>query len=138
MRSKAIVRSLGLVLCALAGTAAAAESWSPFAEADVVHIVTHDADGAVRDTKVWLVVVDGDAYVRTNDSRWLANIRRGSPVALTLEGVVRPVSAEEQGDAAIRERVEAAYLAKYGRRQRILSALRISEPTVLRLRPKAP
>jgi hypothetical protein len=121
---------------ALAAAPAAASDWSPFAETDVVHVVTTDEDGAERDTKVWFVVVDGDGFVRTNDSRWLANIRRGSPLALRLEEVERPVAAEEVSDAAVAAAVEEAFKQKYGLVQRVMSVFRMREPTVLRLRPK--
>jgi hypothetical protein len=115
---------------------ASATDWSPFAEADVVHVVTQDADGAERDTKVWFVVVEGAGFVRTNDSRWLANIRRGSPVALRLEGVERAVAAEEVADVAVTAAVEEAFQAKYGFVQRVMSAFRLREPSVLRLVPR--
>jgi hypothetical protein len=108
--------------------------WSPFAEADVVRIVTQDEDGAERDTPVWFVLVDGAGFVRTNDSRWLANIRRGSPITLRVGETSRPVTAEEVGDTAVTEAVEEAFKAKYGLVQRVMSAFRMREPTVLRLR----
>jgi hypothetical protein len=126
---------LALALASLAGPAAAV-GWSPFAEADVVRIVTQDADGSERDTPVWFVVVEGDGFVRTNDSRWLANIRRGSPVALRLEGVERAVAAEEVADPAVSAAVEEAFKAKYGFVQRVMSAFRVREPSVLRLVPR--
>jgi hypothetical protein len=130
---------IGLALAlAVVGGAGAEESWTPFAETDVVHVVTRDEDGAERDTKVWLVVADAFAYVRTNDSRWLANIRRGSPVALRVDAVERAVTAEEVADPAVCAAVEAAFKAKYGFMQRVMSAFRLREPTVLRLAPKAP
>jgi hypothetical protein len=47
-------------------------------------------------------------------------------------------SAEEVSDEALRARVEEAYKAKYGTLQRVMSALRLREPTVLRLSPAAP
>jgi hypothetical protein len=127
---------LSLALWLVAAPAAAPSDWSPFAESDVVHVVTRDEDGAERDTKVWFVVVEGDGFVRTNDSRWLANIRRGSPVALRLDAVERPVAAEEVSDGGVTRAVEEAFKEKYGFVQRVMSALRTSEPTVLRLRPK--
>jgi len=133
MRHLWLAGLLGLV----AAPAAAPTAWSPFAEADVVRIVTQDADGAERDTPVWLVVVEGAAYVRTNDSRWLANIRRGSRVALRLDETTRVVSAEEVRDPDVTVQVEEAYKQKYGFVQRVMSALRLREPTVLRLRPTA-
>ncbi len=130
--------AVALALAALAAPRAAAESdWAPFAAADVVRIVTQDEDGDERDTPVWIVFVDGAAYVRTNDSRWLANIRRGSRVALRLDENARPVSAEQVADPAVTARVEAAFKAKYGFLQRVMSFFRIREPSVLRLREKA-
>ena len=125
-----------LALALLAGPAAAEADWRPFAEADVVRIVTQDEDGAERDTAVWFVVVEGDGFVRTDNSRWLANIRRGSGVALRLDETERPVSIEEVSDAAVTGAVEAAFKTKYGFVQRVMSAFRMREPVVLRLREK--
>jgi hypothetical protein len=127
-----------LLVCLASPAWAEAVDWSPFAGADVVHVVTQDEDGAERDTPVWFVVVDGAGFVRTNDSRWLANIRRGSGVALRLDAVERAVTAEEVGDALVNAAVEEAFKAKYGFVQRVMSAFRIREPTVLRLLPKSP
>jgi hypothetical protein len=126
------------VLLTLSTTARAEPDWSPFAEADVVRIVTQDEDGAERDTPVWFVVVDGAGFVRTNDSRWLANIRRGSRVSLRLDDSERPVTSEEVNDAAVTGAVEEAFKVKYGFLQRVMSTFRMREPTVLRLRPEMP
>ena len=125
-----------LALLWLATPAQAASDWSPFAEADVVRIVTRDEDGAERDTPVWFVVVDGAGFVRTNDSRWLANIRRGSSVALRFDRSERAVTAEEVSDATVTGAVEEAFKAKYGWVQRVMSTFRMREPTVLRLRER--
>ncbi len=125
-----------LVLLALAAPAFAEPDWSPFAEADVVVIVTQDEDGAQRDTPVWFVVVDGTGFVRTNDSRWLSNIRRGSRVALRLDETERVVTSEEVSDAAVTGEVEEAFKEKYGWFQRLMSTFRMRQPTVLRLREK--
>ena len=132
------MRSISLAVALLLGAAAAAAAtpWSPFEEASVVHVVTQDEDGAERDTPVWFVVVDGAGYVRTNDSRWLANIRRGSRIVLRLDETERPVTGEEVSDAAVTGAVEEAFKAKYGLVQRMMSALRMREPTVLRLRER--
>ena len=127
-----------LVLLALAAPAVAQPSWSPFADADVVRIITQDEDGAERDTKVWFVIVEGAGFVRTNDSRWLANIRRGSSVALRLDESERAVTSEEVSDAAVTGAVEEAFKEKYGWFQRLMSTFRMREPTVLRLREKTP
>jgi len=129
--------ALCLLLGALLAAPAAAFDARAVADRDVVVVVTRDADGARRDTRVWIVALDGRAYVRTGDSRWLANIRRGSPVALRVgdgpeEEAVR---AREVDDPGLEARVEAAFIAKYGFLQRVMSLLRLSEPTVLELTP---
>ena len=131
------MRAFVLAFLVCLAAPAVASDWAPFAEADVVRVATQDEDGAPRDTKVWFVVVGGDGFVRTNDSRWLENIRRGSPVALRLDAEEQPVTAEEVGDAAVTAAVEEAFKTKYGFVQRVMSAFRMREPTVLRLRPKA-
>lgn len=123
------------IACVLAAPAWAFD-WQPFAEADVVEILTHDEDGAARETKVWIVVLDESGYARTNDSRWLANIRRGSEVSLRLGELTLRAHAGERAEPALCERVERAFLEKYGTMQRIMSALRFSEPTVLELVPE--
>jgi hypothetical protein len=134
-----VARSSALALLALVAALAAAspargaDPWAVFARTGTIEIVTHDADGELRETPIWIVVLDGSGWVRTNDSRWLANIRRGSPIELRAEGEVLRVSAEERSDPADSERVEAAFKEKYGWVQRVLSAFRMRQPTVLRL-----
>ena len=131
-----------LVLAASAAAAsdsvsepASKADWSPAREESVVEIVTTDADGELRETSVWIVVLEDAGYVRTNDSAWLANIRRGSPIRLRAGTLEQSVRASEIDDAATRERVEEAFKAKYGTFQRMMSALRMREPSVLQLTP---
>lgn len=117
-----------------AGAAARAQAdWTPFADIQVVQILTDDEDGERRETSVWITVLDGRGYVRTNDSRWLANIRRGSPVALRAGDREQTVAAREIDDPELAARVEQAFREKYGLLQRVMSALRMREPTVLEL-----
>jgi hypothetical protein len=107
------------------------------ADESVIEILTHDEDGALRETKIWVVVVELNAYVRTNRSRWLENIRRGSSVLLRVKGREIPVTATEEGSEPRKAEVEEAFLAKYGFTQRVMSAIRVSEPSVLRLDARA-
>ena len=122
------------VLLAVASAVRAAElDWQRFQDADVIEILTQDEGGAPRETSVWIVSFDGHGYVRTNDSRWLANIRRGSGVALRLGEQEFAVSAREPNDAALSARVEEQFKQKYGFMQKVMSAFRFREPTVLEL-----
>ena len=126
---------LGFLLAlALADAArAVAFDWQRFQDADVIEIVTHDEDGELRETSIWIVTLDDHGYVRTNDSRWLANIRRGSGVALRLGEQEYAVSAREPNDAALSARVEEQFKQKYGFMQRVMSVFRMREPTLLEL-----
>jgi len=123
------------VLLTFAGSAstAAGIDWQRCQDEDVVEVLTHDEDGGLRETSVWIVAFEGHGYVRTNDSRWLANIRRGSDVALRLAEQEFAVEAREPNDPAIAARVEEAFKQKYGFLQRVMSMFRITEPTVLEL-----
>ena len=130
----ALASSVGLALVATLA-AAAGFDWTPLRDESVVEILTSDADGDLRETPVWIVVVGEAAYVRTNDSKWLANIRRGSAVRLRVRDVETSVVAVETSDTALAERVEEAFQAKYGLTQKVMSLFRLREPTVLALRP---
>lgn len=132
MRSMACVGIL-LALVLAGSTQAAALEWQRFQETDVIEIVTHDEDGERRETSIWIVAFDDHGYVRTNDSRWLANIRRGSGVALRLGEQEFAVSARESDDSALSARVEEQFKQKYGFIQRVMSTFRTSEPTLLEL-----
>lgn len=135
-RLKVLILALSLALFASVA-AAEAFDWSPASTESVIEVLTSDADGELRETPVWIVVIDDAAYVRTNDSKWLANIRRGSAVRVRVRDVESGVLAFEVADAELKTRVEQAFKAKYGSMQRIMSVFRMSEPVVLRLAPKA-
>lgn len=127
---------IGLLVLALAAPAQAEDAWAVWRDTSVIEIRTSDADGTARDTHVWVVVVGDAAYVRTNDSKWLANIRRGSEVSLRAGETELAVRASEVREESVAAAVEAAFKAKYGLMQKLMSALRVREPTVVRLDPK--
>jgi len=94
--------------------------WRAFADVDVIDVVTQDEDGDLRETPVWFVLVDGAPYLRTRDSRWLANIERGSPVVVRIEGLEYAVSAVVETGDAIVAAVDAASAEKYGFQESLL------------------
>src|SRR5262245_41006906 len=93
---------------------AAEPDWNSLAEEDTIEIVTHDEDGDVRETPVWLGVLDGVPYVRTTESRWLANIGRDPNVVVRVAGAEFPLRADAVVDADLRARVNAVFREKYG------------------------
>jgi len=116
---------------------AGAMDWAPYREDSTIEIITLDEDGSRRETKIWIVVLGGEGFIRTNDSKWLANIRRDPAVHLRTRGVEVAVTAEITDDPAIYGRVEQAFKDKYGLMQKMMSAIRMSRPTVLRVLPRS-
>ena len=116
---------------------ARAPDWGALADVDVPELVTRDADGAERVTKLWIVVVDGQGFVRTGATRWAGNIARAPEVELRALGEAYPLRAVAVADVPLRERVNAAYRAKYGFEDRLLGLFGdASDVKIFRLEPR--
>ena len=116
--------------------AAASPDWNAVAATDTVEVITKNADGTLKDTTVWLVVVDGQGYIRTGNTRWWSNIERDHDVALRIEGKEYPLRVELVEDPELRQRVIDAFRAKYGWVDRAMDAIRSSTPHVMKLTPR--
>jgi len=104
-----------VALSLLAGAAGAEPiDWNTLAGEDTVVVLTKEADGAPRETTVWMVVVDGQGYVRTGDTHWHGNIARDPKIGVRIAAVDYAVTAEHVVDPALRARINAAFSAKYG------------------------
>ena len=97
-----------------------APDWNALADESVIEVLTHDADGDLRETTVWVGVVDGVGFVRTSDTRWRENIARDADVVVRIAEQEYPLRAELVTDDALRARVNQAFRAKYGLTDRIL------------------
>jgi hypothetical protein len=129
----AALLSLGLVLGA-AGARAVEPDWDKIAEVERIEIVTHDEDGDERETTIWFAVVDGQGFIRTGNSNWGENIRRNpSDVVLRIEGKEYPLRAEFIENDALRERVVAAFRAKYGWFDGAVNFVRGSRPNIMHM-----
>ena len=100
---------------------AASRHWS-------VHIVTLDADGEERVTRVWIALYQGIGAIRTNHTRWLANLRRDPDLHLRVDGVDHPMRVEFVDEAASTEVIDRAFLEKYGWQERLLMGEQGREP----------
>jgi hypothetical protein len=121
--TKRISRSLALAfgfLLLSAGARAQAPDWTAVADENVIEVLSHDADGDLRETTVWMGVVDGIGYVRTSDTRWRANIERDAKIGVRVAGQDYSLRAELVTDDALRARVNAVFRAKYGFTDRML------------------
>jgi len=124
------------LLLAFAPIAALAEiDWNAHKDVETVVIVTADADGAARETTIWLCVADGQGYVRGGSGRWVGNTARNGDVTLRVGGSELAVRATKVTDAAEIERVTAAYREKYGFSDTLATLVR-GEPTIFRLAPR--
>jgi len=111
--------AIGLVfLCA--EVRAEAPDWNAVAAEDVIEVLTHDADGELRETKVWMGVVDGTGFIRTSDTRWHANIEREANVGVRVGDQEYALRAVLVTDAELRARVNEVFRAKYGFTDRVL------------------
>jgi hypothetical protein len=126
-----------LLVAAIVSNGAAAETFDPAITRDVgvVELITHDDDGKLRETKVWVVLIDGEAFLRTNASKWLANLRRDPAARLRVEDEEYPVVAEVLSDPAWIPKVDAASAEKYGWQEKSIHLFRMKDPTIIRLNP---
>ncbi len=121
IRSRAVLHTVRWILVALlciAGCASSQLAGAPLSEADFerwsVHVLTSDADGDRRKTRVWFAAVGGTPYVRTSRTRWWKNIERGSETRILSAGREYPVSIEEVEDPSLRTKIDEAFTVKYG------------------------
>lgn len=124
---------LPILLLAAVPIAAAAPDWNAVKDVGTVYIVTTNEDGSARDTKIWLVVVDGQGYVRTGSTRWKANVDRNPDVTLRIEEAEYPLRVEFVTDPELCTRVEQAFRDKYGFSDSFIGIFRPGDSNIMRL-----
>ena len=121
-----------------------ADRWEPelrdlLARAREVTIETARLSGEPRRTVIWIVAVDGHAYVRSvrgPRGAWFRELTRRGAGTLRVAARSVPVRAEAATDEATVEAVSAALVAKYGTGASTVSMLQPDTlPTTLRLLP---
>ncbi len=134
----AALASAVAISSALASGVATADSeaefdWSQHAEVDTIYVLTQDEDGDPRETKIWLLVVDGEPYIRTGGSTWGDNVEREPEIALRIGEQEIPVRADFVEEDAQREAVAAAFREKYGGIDWWISWIRGPRPRIMHL-----
>jgi hypothetical protein len=84
--------------------------------AEEVEIETQAPDQKARRTVIWLVVDDGDAFVRTNkgpDSRWYRDAMANPAVAIHVDGRRLAATAIPATDPDSIERASSGFRRKY-------------------------
>jgi hypothetical protein len=75
------------------------------------------ADAPVHRTTIWVVVGDGEVYVRSEygeKGRWFRELMASPDAVLHIGGEAIPVHATRTDDPESVERASAGYRAKYG------------------------
>ncbi|MGR6921875.1 DUF2255 family protein [[Actinomadura] parvosata] len=87
------------------------------AEAEEIVMRVRHADGRWPARPIWVVVIDGAAYVRSAFGRrsgWYRRVLAGARTEIELDGVALPVRLTPVDEPGLVERVSGAYRAKYG------------------------
>ena len=104
-----------LVALVLAATPALAADWAPWAELETIEVITAGDDGGSVETTIWIVVIEGTAYIRTSESSpWGDAVEGAATIGLRGSDELRTVRPRAITDAAQRESVSAAFRQKYG------------------------
>ncbi|MEV4310078.1 MULTISPECIES: DUF2255 family protein [unclassified Nonomuraea] len=87
------------------------------AEAEEIVMRVRHADGRWSARPIWVVVMDGVAFVRSafgHRSGWYRRVLAGAATEIELDGTTVPVRLAPVDEPALVERVSRAYRAKYG------------------------
>ena len=129
------LRWFGITLAVLA--ALAVGTYVAGERTEVAVLRTVDEGGAARETKLWVVDLDGSPWVRVArpERTWFARLRNRPEVELVRHGVALPYRAIEIEDSAMRARVDAAFRDKYGLVDWWYGLLLRRDPRAIRLDP---
>jgi hypothetical protein len=104
---------------------------------EVVVLRTSDDGGALRETRLWVVDLDGTAWVRAArpERSWFRRLHERPDVELVRRGVALPYRARAIEDPEMRARVDAAFRDKYGLADWWYGLLLRRDPRPIRLDP---
>jgi hypothetical protein len=121
----ALTAGLFATALVLAPAGAARAAWSDFVDEQEVFAILHREDGEPHEVKIWLVVLDDQAFIRTRNTSWRADLERDRKAALRIRGQEIAIRAIPVKDPELYNRVNEAYTAKYGRMPHVfLSVMR--------------
>jgi len=132
---KLVLRIVGALLALVVVVFVAQYVASESGEVVTVHSV--DADGAARETRVWVVDDAGSQWLRTGNtkSKWMARVNVHPEIEMTRKGETRSYLAVPVPEA--RARVNQLMAEKYGWADQVVALLASREKArALRLDPR--
>jgi hypothetical protein len=117
--------------------------WTSFAENDCVSILTYDSHGGLRETTIWLIVLDDQGYIRSGDpirgggESWVDDLERKPSALLRVQDTEFPVTIVPIVDPVLVERAQQAFREKYGLIDRFIRWARPSLKRISRLEPSS-
>jgi len=124
-----------------ANAASTLPDWKHFADLRTIQVVTLDDDEAhtPRETTIWLVVHEGQGYIRTGATTWGANVRRDPNVVIRMSGTDYELRATPIPEGELYDAVKQGFRDKYGLMDAALSLVRGlgGTPTIMRLDGRA-
>jgi hypothetical protein len=112
--------------------------WNALAQVREVQVLSENPDGKPHETTVWLVVVDGEGFIRTGNTSWYPNLERKPQIGVRIAGHDYAVLAVPIEAESLRDRVIAAFREKYGLSDQMLAWFSSAHPHIVRLAPRAP
>ena len=82
-----------------------------------VYVRVTRRDGTMRELPIWIVTVDGEAYVRSylaDRGAWYRRALVAGRMTLVVRGKAVPVVVEPIEDERLNESISQAFIAKYG------------------------
>lgn len=137
MIRNAIVTGATVLAWSLAAPASAEVDWTAAAGVEEIQALTTDEDGSARETTIWLLVLDGQGYIRTSQSTtWGGNVERNPDIALRIEGQEYALRASFVTDEPLRERIGQGFREKYGWTDGVLDIFRAGDARIMRMDPR--
>ncbi len=102
---------------------------------EIVTLETRDAEGHPVTTRLWIVEIDGELYVRgPRHGHWIQNLRERPQVSLTRGDEMASYRAATVDGTALAVEVDRAVARKYGRAERWVDEIfNHTDPIAVRL-----
>lgn len=132
-RTLACLAAALLFPCLAAAQLADLPEWESVADVETVQVLTENEDGTMRDTTVWLAVVDEQGYIRTGNTGWGDNVMRDQDVEIRIGDVEYALRINFVEDDELRQRITDSFREKYGFSDTMISLFRGKRPKIMRL-----